>query len=785
MNKFLNASANLLVITLASLTTAQAQSSIVISQVYGGGGNAGARLRNDFVELFNRGTVAADVTGWTVQYASAVGGTWDRVALLGTIQAGQYFLIQLSQGAGGTQGLPTPAVAGGLNLSATAGKVALVRDGTLLTGTSPTGNIIDLVGYGDVSFSEGRPAPELSNTVAAIRARNGCVDTNDNQADFTTGEPVPRNGVTPRSQCVSSSPQISAAGVTNAASFRPGPLAPGEIITIFGMGMGPEALAGAQLTSDRLFVTEAVSGTRVLFDGVPGAIIYSQATQVSAVVPYGVAGRTTTQLQVEYDGRLSNSIVLEVAAATPAIFTQDSSGRGLGAILNQDGQVNSTVIAAAKGSVVVIYGTGGGQTIPAGEDARITTAAGRQAGDVSVRIGGLAAEVLYAGPAPGLVSGVLQVNARIPDSVEAGNQAIEIAIGASRSAAGVVLAVAGQVREAGTGSQIEARLRQLRQERAVADLAELPTDRDGLPPDWLGLVSWNIQVGGTTTMPGSPRPAMVRNALAGLFSGTYQFLSAQEIPNSESADLLKTLLPSTGASWTTSFVDTSDSMDNGMWSRSTVTINDYFPLFTTDRRDASGRIVTDESRAAHPPVVAHASIDDFDFTFIGVHLTFADGNTSESMRELENVKGFLDTYFRTPSHDPDVIICGDFNTPSLLSGQSGRSGITLDDAFANDARFQTGERRFAITIHDPTSRSSASGAPASNYDHCVVSADTLEEFIQARRVQTNILTNDPEDPEARLTSDHLPVVAFFKTRGEGISLDLSGKVRPASLAAEY
>jgi endonuclease/exonuclease/phosphatase family metal-dependent hydrolase len=131
-----------------------------------------------------------------------------------------------------------------------------------------------------------------------------------------------------------------------------------------------------------------------------------------------------------------------------------------------------------------------------------------------------------------------------------------------------------------------------------------------------------------------------------------------------------------------------------------------------------------------------------------------------------------------PAHDPDVIICGDFNTPSLLSGQTGRSGITLDDVFARDSRFQTGERRFVITVHDPTSRSSSTGEPATNYDHCLISADALEEFVQARRVQTSILTDDPEDPELRLTSDHFPVATFFRTRGEGISLDLSRTVRP-------
>ena len=223
VNQSLHAFVRLLIVTLFVVTTAQAQSSIVISQVFGGGGNAGARLKNDFVELFNRGTIAVDVSKWTVQYASATGSIWDTVVLSGTIQPGQYFLIQLAQGTGNTPGLSAPDVTGKLNLSATAGKVALVSDATPLTGASPTGNIEDLIGYGNVNFSEGRHAPELSNTVAAVRTASGCADTNDNQDDSTAGEPIPRNSGTPRSLCVSPAPQISSAGVTNAASFPAGP----------------------------------------------------------------------------------------------------------------------------------------------------------------------------------------------------------------------------------------------------------------------------------------------------------------------------------------------------------------------------------------------------------------------------------------------------------------------------------------------------------------------------------------------------------------------------------
>lgn len=758
------------------VAVALAQSSVVISQVYGGGGNSGARLRNDFVELFNRGTATAEISGWSIQYASAMGSSWDATSLSGSVQPGQYYLVQLGQGAGGSESLPTPDAMGGLNLSATTGKIALVRDGTRLTGTAPSGNIADVVGYGDANFSEGRPAPELSNTLAALRIGNGCTDTQDNRSDFITREPAPRNTASPRSLCSLMLPEISSTGVTSAASFRSGAIAPGEIITIFGSAMGPQALVGTQLTSDQQFVTKTLGGTRVLFNGVTAAMIYSQARQVSAVVPYVVGGRTTIQMQVEYEGRLSNTITLDVAPTAPAIFTQDASGRGLGSILNQDGRVNSPALPATKGTIIVIYGTGAGETVPAGEDGRIVSAAGRQLSEVSVRIGGVTAEVLYAGPAPGLVSGALQVNARIPQEVEAGNQAVEVTVGTARSPSGVVVVVGGTVPAPGTGAQIEARLQELRHERAVPPLSEIPTDRDRVPADWLGVISWNIQVGATAI--GSPRPMMVSRALSTLFSGSYQLLSAQEVPSSDSAEVLTTLLPPVLSGWGTPFIDTTDSMDNGIWNQTTLRIDDYFPLFITNRQDSSGRWITDATRALHPPVVAHVAVDDFDFTFIGVHLTYADGDTSQSAREMENVMDYLDTYFRTPSHDPDVVICGDFNTPSMLSGQTGRGGITLDSVLAGDARFQAGERRFAVTVHDPTSRNSTTGAPVTNYDHCVVSADVLEEFVQARRVDTNILTDDPEDPEQRLTSDHFPVVAFFKTRGKGISLDLSSTVRP-------
>ena len=170
---------------------------IVISQVYGGGGNSGAQYQNDFIELYNLGTTPIDITGWSVQYASSAGSSWQKTSLTGTIQPGKYYLIQEAVGtscSGLPCGvpLPTPNATGSIAMSATAGKVALVNNSTTLTGTCPAG-LVDFIGYGAANCSETSPTPALSNTTAALRKLNGAQDTDNNLADFTIGAPNPRN----------------------------------------------------------------------------------------------------------------------------------------------------------------------------------------------------------------------------------------------------------------------------------------------------------------------------------------------------------------------------------------------------------------------------------------------------------------------------------------------------------------------------------------------------------------------------------------------------------------
>jgi uncharacterized protein (TIGR03437 family) len=239
-----------------------------------------------------------------------------------------------------------------------------------------------------------------------------------------------------------STPLIYPAGVVNAASFLPGPVSPGEIVSIFGARMGPSVGVGLRLTSSGL-LDNFVGGIRVLFDGISAPLVFVRADLVSAIVPYEVVGRTATQLQIEYQGTGSNVVSVPVTDTAPAIFALDGSGRGQGAILNQDGSTNSLSSPAQKGSIVVLFATGEGQTSPFGVDGKLATDPyPKPVHPVSVRIGGIDAEIIYAGAAPQEVAGVLQVNARVPNGVVSGNAVpIWLNVGNAVSQPGMTLAI--------------------------------------------------------------------------------------------------------------------------------------------------------------------------------------------------------------------------------------------------------------------------------------------------------------------------------------------------------
>jgi uncharacterized protein (TIGR03437 family) len=210
-------------------------------------------------------------------------------------------------------------------------------------------------------------------------------------------------------------PMLNANGITSAASFATGPLSPGEIVTLFGSGMGPATLAGLTINGFGL-VDTLLAGTRVLFDGIPAPLVYTSSGQVSAVVPYATAGKSTTQVQVEYLGQRSAAASFPVALTSPGIFDLTLPGSIAKMwVVNQDNTLNSPAHPATAGDIVVFYATGAGQTVPAGVDGSFATAPFPvPVQNVSVTIGGVQANLLYKGAAPFEIAGLLQINAVIP-----------------------------------------------------------------------------------------------------------------------------------------------------------------------------------------------------------------------------------------------------------------------------------------------------------------------------------------------------------------------------------
>src|SRR4030095_4091387 len=197
----------------SSSPTPPATTKIVISQIFGGGGNSGAPFRNDFIEIFNNGTQTINLSGWSVQYGSATAAAWSVTALPNlSVAPGQYLLIQeSSSGANGTE-LPTADVTGSINLAATAGKGALVSTTNALSGACPnSSSIVDLVGYGTAAncFRGNTPATAPANATAVVRKANGCENTENNANDFVVAAPNPRNRSATLNPCLNSMLRIT------------------------------------------------------------------------------------------------------------------------------------------------------------------------------------------------------------------------------------------------------------------------------------------------------------------------------------------------------------------------------------------------------------------------------------------------------------------------------------------------------------------------------------------------------------------------------------------------
>jgi uncharacterized protein (TIGR03437 family) len=236
--------------------------------------------------------------------------------------------------------------------------------------------------------------------------------------------------------------------MVNSASYAAGPVSPGEVVTIFGSGIGPAAPAYGTTDSSTGKLTTMIGGVQVLFNGTPAPMSYASSTQVSAVVPYEMAFVANVSVSIDYLGQNSNADQVTSAATVLGLFAQNSSGSGPGAILNQDNSLNGPGHPAAKGSIVQVFLTGEGLTNPPSVTGAITVAnlpppqvTPQPVQLIQVWIGGQQVNYTYAGEAPGMVAGVMQLNVQIPVDAPSGALSIQVSIGGNLSQSGITVVV--------------------------------------------------------------------------------------------------------------------------------------------------------------------------------------------------------------------------------------------------------------------------------------------------------------------------------------------------------
>lgn len=229
--------------------------------------------------------------------------------------------------------------------------------------------------------------------------------------------------------------------IVSSADFQIGPVAPNEIVSVFGQGLGPQEPQGFSAKS--LTVDTVLANTQVLFSGMAAPVLATQHGQINTIVPAGVAGLADVVMRVLYNGKISAPYVVAVTESSPALYALDGSGNGQGAILNSDLTVNSRSNRAPLGSWIVLYGTGGGLGETVAADGEMLTESIPLALPVEVTVNRAPAEVIWAGYPAGSVQGVVQVNVWLPADprVVYGDWPVVLKIGGEQSGGDIAVAI--------------------------------------------------------------------------------------------------------------------------------------------------------------------------------------------------------------------------------------------------------------------------------------------------------------------------------------------------------
>ncbi len=301
---------------------AQAPSpSVVISQVYGGGGNSGATYKNDFIELFNAAASPYSLSGYSVQYASSTGTSYQVTNLPAvTLQPGQFFLVQEAAGAAGTTSLPTPDATGAINMSATSGKVALVNTTTALSGACPatTATVVDFVGFGSAAtcFLGTGPTANLSNTTAAVRTPV-CKDTPGNATDFDVSSPAPQNTGSATQSCSAVGSNLGVTAQAAPASVYAGTQ---TLLTATVTPATSPASTGIQVTAD-LSSLGGYSSQPFYDDGTHGDVAAGDSVFSFAVSPTATGSYTLPVTAIDSQLRTASASISLTVQTPPGTIS--------------------------------------------------------------------------------------------------------------------------------------------------------------------------------------------------------------------------------------------------------------------------------------------------------------------------------------------------------------------------------------------------------------------------------------------------------------------------------